>query len=68
MAVVTKDVAPYTVVAGIPAKPIKQRFTPDIAERLITLAWWDWPHSALRAALDDFRALPVDAFLEKYSG
>jgi len=68
MAVVTKDVAPYTVVAGIPAKPIKQRFTPDIAERLIALAWWDWPHSALRAALDDFRALPVDAFLEKYSG
>ena len=68
MAVVTKDVAPYTVVAGIPAKPIKQRFTPDIAERLIALAWWDWPHSALRAALEDFRALPVDAFLEKYSG
>ena len=68
MAVVTKDVAPYTVVAGIPAKPIKQRFTPDIAERLIALAWWDWPHSALRSALHDFRTLPVEAFLEKYRG
>ena len=68
MAVVTKDVAPYTVVAGIPAKPIKQRFSPDIAQRLIALAWWDWPHSALRSALHDFRTLPVEAFLEKYRG
>lgn len=68
MAVVTKDVAPYTVVAGIPAKPIKQRFSPDIAKRLIALAWWDWPHSALRSALHDFRTLPVEAFLEKYRG
>ena len=63
MAVVTKDVAPYTVVAGIPAKPIKQRFSPDIAQRLIALAWWDWPHSALRSALHDFRTLRVEAFL-----
>jgi phosphonate metabolism protein (transferase hexapeptide repeat family) len=68
MAVVTKDVAPYTVVAGIPAKPIKQRFSPDIAQRLIALAWWDWPHSALRSALHDFRTLPVEAFLKKYRG
>ena len=68
MAVVTKDVAPYTVVAGIPAKPIKQRFSPDIAQRLIALAWWDWPYSALRSALHDFRTLPVEAFLEKYRG
>ena len=68
MAFVTKDVAPYTVVAGIPAKPIKQRFSPDIAQRLIALAWWDWPHSALRSALHDFRTLPVEAFLEKYRG
>lgn len=68
MAVVTKDVAPYTVVAGIPAKPIKQRFSPNIAQRLIALAWWDWPHSALRSALHDFRTLPVEAFLEKYRG
>ena len=68
MAVVTKDVAPYTVVAGIPAKPIKPRFSPDIAQRLIALAWCDWPHSALRSALHDFRTLPVEAFLEKYRG
>lgn len=65
-AVVTKDVAPYQIVAGNPARVIRPRFPADIAERLQALAWWDWQHSRLRAALDDFRALPVEAFLEKY--
>jgi hypothetical protein len=59
-------VAPYTVVAGIPAKPIRERFAPNIAERLMALAWWDWSHETLRDRLDDFRGLPVEAFLEKY--
>jgi phosphonate metabolism protein (transferase hexapeptide repeat family) len=67
-AVVTKDVAPYQIVAGNPARVIRPRFAAAIADRLIGLAWWDWPHGRLRAALDDFRALPVDAFLEKYEG
>lgn len=67
-AVVTKDVAPYTIVAGVPAKPVRERFPPVIAERLQKLAWWDWDHARLRAALDDFRALPVEAFLEKHGG
>ncbi|MFZ4807857.1 MAG: chloramphenicol acetyltransferase [Hyphomicrobiaceae bacterium] len=65
-AVVTRDVAPYTIVAGIPAKPVKRRFPEPIAERLQRLAWWDWSHTALRAALDDFRKLPVEEFLERY--
>jgi phosphonate metabolism protein (transferase hexapeptide repeat family) len=67
-AVVTKDVAPYTIVAGVPAVKIRNRQPPAIAERLIALGWWDWNHSRLRAALEDFRALPVEAFLEKYGG
>lgn len=67
-AVVTKDVAPYTVVAGIPAVPLKRRLPEAVAERLIALAWWDWAHDRLRAALADFRALPAEAFLEKYEG
>lgn len=67
-AVVTKDVAPYTIVAGNPAKPIRRRFPEDIAERLMALAWWDWEHARLRAALDDFRRLPVEAFLAKQGG
>jgi len=65
-AVVTKDVAPYTIVAGCPAKPLRERQPPAIAERLIALAWWDWDHARLRHALEDFRALGAEAFLEKY--
>lgn len=67
-AVVTKDVAPYTIVAGMPARLLRARLAPDLAERLIALAWWDWDHDRLGAALADFRALPVAAFLEKYGG
>ncbi|WP_323781323.1 chloramphenicol acetyltransferase [Thalassovita sp.] len=65
-AVVTKDVAPYMIVAGIPAQPIRERFSAVIAKRLMALAWWDWPHEALRDALTDFRQLSIEAFLEKY--
>lgn len=67
-AVVTKDVAPYTIVAGTPARPLRDRQPPEIAERLIDLAWWDWPHDALRMALDDFRALSAEEFLERFGG
>lgn len=65
-AIVTKDVAPYMVVAGLPAKPLRARYPDRIAERMTALAWWDWTHEELRRALDDFRALPAAAFLEKY--
>jgi len=67
-AVVTKDVAPYMIVAGVPAVPLRARFSAGIADRLMALAWWDWPHDRLRDALADFRALPAEAFLEKYGG
>jgi phosphonate metabolism protein (transferase hexapeptide repeat family) len=65
-AIVTKDVAPYTIVGGNPARIIRARFPAAIAERLQALAWWDWNHDLLRTALPDFRALSVEAFLEKY--
>ncbi len=67
-AVVTRDVAPYTIVAGTPARVLRLRQPPQIAERLSALAWWDWPHDALRRALEDFRILEAEAFLEKYEG
>lgn len=65
-AVVSKDVAPYTIVGGVAAKLIKRRFQDAVAQRLLSLAWWDWPHDQLQHALHDFRHLHVEAFLEKY--
>ena len=65
-AIVTKDVPPYMIVAGNPARIIRPRFAESVAQRLQTLAWWDWSHESLRLALPDFRTLPVEAFLDKH--
>jgi phosphonate metabolism protein (transferase hexapeptide repeat family) len=65
-AVVTKDVEPYAIVVGNPARVLRQRFAPEVGRRLMSLVWWDWGHERLRRAVPDFRALPVEAFLEKY--
>ncbi len=67
-AVVTKDVPPFMMVAGVPAKPLRMRFPEAVAERLLAFAWWDWPHERLRGALEDFRRLPAEEFLERYEG
>lgn len=65
-AVVTKDVSDYAVAVGDPARVIKPRHDPDTAEPLQALAWWDWGHARLKAALPDLRTLTVAEFLEKY--
>lgn len=67
-AVVTKDVAPYMIVAGVAASVVRPRFAANVADRLLALAWWDWDHGRLRQALDDFRSLKAEAFLEKHGG
>lgn len=67
-AVVTKDVAPYTIVAGVPAVKLRDRLPPAIAERIVALGWWDWDHARLRAALEDFRRLPAGEFLDRHGG
>lgn len=67
-AIVTKDVAPYTIVAGNPARPVRRRFSEAVEDGLMDLAWWDWDHEMLRQALPDFRKLPVEDFLRKYKG
>ena len=67
-AVVTKDVPPYMIAVGNPARLLRPRFAAGIGERLLDLAWWDWPHERLHAALADFRALSAEQFLDKYEG
>ncbi|MEY8799453.1 chloramphenicol acetyltransferase [Leisingera sp. XS_AS12] len=66
-AIVTKDVAPYTIVGGNTARLIRRRYPEAVAEAMMALAWWDWDHARLREALPDFRTLKAEAFLEKYA-
>lgn len=66
-AVVTHDVAPYEIVAGVPARPIRQRFPADIAARLLALAWWDWPADKLAQAIPDMQSLSIEEFLDAWS-
>ncbi len=59
--VVTKDVEPYSIVGGNPAKLIRKRFTDEEIKRLLDLAWWDWDIEKITAALP----LIVDGNIEK---
>ncbi|WP_072136747.1 DapH/DapD/GlmU-related protein [Pantoea ananatis] len=65
-AVVTKDVAPYTVVGGVPAKPIRVRFHPAIATRLQHIAWWNWPLEKIMANLADFQSGDIEQFCARH--
>jgi phosphonate metabolism protein (transferase hexapeptide repeat family) len=65
-AVVTCDVAAFAVVAGVPAKPLRQRFPADIAHRIEALAWWDWPFERLAEAIPDMQSLSIDEFLARW--
>ncbi len=65
-AVVTKDVAPFTIVAGVPAKPLRPRFPPDLQAAMERIAWWDWSHDRLSRTLEDFRGLSALDFCRKY--
>lgn len=63
-AVVTKDVEPYSIVAGVPAKKIKMRFDDALIEKIEKSSWWDWDHETIKTRIEDFRS--IDAFITKY--
>jgi virginiamycin A acetyltransferase len=67
-AVVTRDVPPYGIVGGIPAKLIRKRFDEDTVEALLRIRWWDWEPDRIASALGAIRSGDVEAlrgFAEK---
>ena len=63
--VVTKDVPPYAIVGGNPAKVIRYRFDDNIIDGLQKIAWWDWSSEVKEKRREDF-LLPVEQFVQKY--
>ena len=66
-AVVTRDVPPYAIVGGNPARVIRMRFEADTVARLLTLAWWDWPMEKI-TRFAPLLTGDVAAFLEAVEG
>jgi virginiamycin A acetyltransferase len=67
-AVVTKDVRPYAIVAGNPARERSRRFSDDQVEELERIAWWDWPFDKIIREVPMLNGATVDEFIERFSG
>jgi len=64
--VVTKDVPPYAIVAGNPAKVVKYRFTEEQIEKLLSIAWWDWEEQKIRDNAMIMWSNNIDDFINKF--
>ena len=59
-AVVTKNVPPYTIVGGVPARQIRKRFPDEVISTLLTLKWWDWPEDRIAINLNAIQSGHID--------
>ncbi|MFW5882792.1 MAG: acetyltransferase [Verrucomicrobiota bacterium] len=63
-AVVSKDIPPYAIAVGVPARVVKYRFDETVRERIMETEYWNWDHETLKARMEDL--LDPNVFLEKY--
>jgi phosphonate metabolism protein (transferase hexapeptide repeat family) len=63
-AVVTKDIPPYAIAVGVPARVVKYRFPKDVIEQLQAIAWWDWDRATLVERFNEL--LDLESFVAKY--
>jgi acetyltransferase-like isoleucine patch superfamily enzyme len=63
---VTKDVAPYTLVAGNPARPVRRRFDDETIDALLRIAWWEWSEDVVRQRARELGATDIEAFVAGY--
>ena len=62
--IVTRDVEPYSIVAGNPAKVIKYRFSPEVIEQLLSICWWDWPETLIRKHMTSLQSGEIENFIQ----
>ena len=65
-AVVAKDVRPYAIVVGNPAKEIGRRFSDEQVEALLRIRWWDWPTDVVKEHVNALSSPDIDAFIARF--
>ena len=63
---VNAPLAPYTIVGGVPARPIRERFPRHIADRLQRIAWWDWAFALIMQRLAGIQSDDIEAFCARW--
>jgi len=65
-AVVAKDVRPYAIVVGNPAREIRRRFSDEQVDALLRIKWWDWPTEKVKHHIELICSPDIDAFIARF--